>query len=84
MSAQYIPKKIRKLYELALESRNISITDFQALRTHKFDEETNKWVPDSYSVYVMIKNEDMDIIRIGDIEQLLEGLFGFECCINLN
>jgi hypothetical protein len=76
--------RLKRMCELALESRNVIISEFTAIPTQKFDVETNKWVPDSYSLFLMLKRK-MDIDGSSDvegIEVLLEGLLGFECCVD--
>jgi hypothetical protein len=76
--------RLKRMCELALESRNVIISEFTAIPTQKFDEEKNKWVPDSYSLFLMLKRK-MDIDGSSDfegIEVLLEGLLGFECCVD--
>jgi len=76
--------RLKRMCELALESRNVIISEFTAIPTQKFDEEKNKWVPESYSLFLMLKRK-MDIDGSSDfdgIEVLLEGLLGFECCVD--
>jgi len=89
--------KLKRLCELALESRNVIISEFTAIPTQKFDEENNKWVPDSYSLFLMLKrkvepnleNFDGDntywsiASEFSGIEYLLESLLGFECCVDV-
>ena len=88
--------KLKRLCELALESRNVIISEFTAIPTQKFDEENNKWVPDSYSLFLMLKRKvEPNLEKVGGdityqsissefqgIELLLEGLLGFECCVD--
>ena len=90
--------KLKRMCELALESRNVIISEFTAIPTQKFDEEKNEWVPDSYSLFLMLKRKvepDLEKVGGGDvtylslssefsgIEVLLEGLLGFECCVDI-
>jgi hypothetical protein len=88
--------RLKKLCELVLESRNVIISEFTAIPTQKFDVEKNKWVPDSYSLFLMLKRKvEPDLEKLGGditykslssefagIEVLLEGLLGFECCVD--
>ena len=77
--------RLKRLCELALESRNVIISEFTAIPTQKFDEEKNKWIPDSYSLFLMLKRKvDIDggFSDLEGIEVLLEGLLGFECCVD--
>jgi hypothetical protein len=88
--------RLKRMCELALESRNVIISEFTAIPTQKFDEEKNKWVPDSYSLFLMLKRKvEPNLEKLGGditykslssefagIEVLLEGLLGFECCVD--
>jgi hypothetical protein len=88
--------RLKKLCELALEPRNVIISEFTAIPTQKFDEEKNEWVPDSYSLFLMLKRKvEPNLEKVGGdityqsissefqgIEVLLEGLLGFECCVD--
>jgi hypothetical protein len=73
--------KLKKLCELALESREITIKEFLALPTNKYDEEVEEWVHDSYTLFMTL--EDTNNNRKGTTN-LLEGLFGFECVVNFS
>ena len=91
--------RLKRLCELALEPRNVIISEFTAIPTQKFDEEKNKWVPDSYSLFLILKRKvEPNLEKLGrelgregysslasefnGIEVLLEGLLGFECCVD--
>lgn len=87
--------RLKRMCELALESRNVIISEFTAIPTQKFNEEKNEWVPDSYSLFLMLKRKvEPDLEKLGgegyggfasefnSIEVLLEGLLGFECCVD--
>ena len=96
MSKQLNVDKLKKLCELVLESRDVIISEFTAIPTQKFDEEKNEWVPDSYSLFLMLKRKvEPNLEKVGGdityqsissefqgIELLLEGLLGFECCVD--
>ena len=97
MSKQFKEDKLKRLCELALESRNVIITEFNMIPTQKFDEENNKWVPDSYSLFLMLKRKvepnlekfdgDNTYLSLASefsgVEYLLESLLGFECCVDV-
>jgi len=88
--------RLKKICELALESRNIIISEFNVIPTQKFDEEKDIWVPNSYSLFLSLKrkeepnlkNLDDNVtygslaIEYSDVEYLLESLLGFECCVD--
>jgi len=96
MSKQLNVDRLKRMCELALESRNVIISEFTAIPTQKFDEEKNKWIPDSYSLFLMLKRKvepnleklggDITYLNLSSeflgIEVLLEGLLGFECCVD--
>ena len=96
MSTQFKEDRLKKLCELALESKNVIISEFTLIPTQKFDEENNKWVPNSYSLFLMLKRKvepnlekfdgDNTYLSIASefsgIEYLLESLLGFECCVD--
>ena len=88
--------RLKKICELALESRNLIISNFTVIPTQKFDEEKNIWVPNSYSLFLSLKRKeepnleklDGDITYLSlatefsDVEYLLESLLGFQCCVD--
>jgi hypothetical protein len=88
--------RLKRMCELVLESRDVIISEFTAIPTQKFDEKKNKWVPDSYSLFLMLKRKvEPNLEKVGGditykslssefagIEVLLEGLLGFECCVD--
>lgn len=96
MFKQVNSDKLKRMCELVLESRDVIISEFTAIPTQKFDEEKNKWVPDSYSLFLMLKRKvEPNLEKVGGditynslssefagIEVLLEGLLGFECCVD--
>ena len=49
--------RLKQMYERVLETsfdKPIIIKEFRALQTHEYDTIQNKWVPDSYSVFVLL------------------------------
>ncbi len=81
--------RLKKLYSEALNSsykNKLSITDFIVLPTHEYNNEKNKWVPSSYSVFVGLK-KSTDYLDNDDwrgAEKFLENLFGFDCVVNFD
>jgi len=72
---------------------NVTISEFQDIPTQKFDEEKNEWVPDSQTLFIMLKklsvnyddpNYDFikDAANYRGVESFLESLLGFECCVD--
>lgn len=77
--------RLRSLYQQALdESYNgrMSISEFKALQTHKYDNEKCEWVPDSHSIFILLKDKNPESLRELGICNFLESLFGFECVID--
>jgi len=77
--------RIKRLVESSLNSSfggEISISDMVVLPTQKYDEETSKWIPDSYSLFLQIQRGSVILDRPGEVESFLESLLGFECCVD--
>ena len=90
--------RLKKICEIALESRGVSITEFRALPTHSFDHEKGEWVPGSYSLFFGVKRKMEPVLEkvggdvtyrqlsseFGDLERFLESLLGFECVVDFD
>jgi hypothetical protein len=77
--------RLKKIVETSLGSHfgdDLSINDMVVLPTQKFDEKTNEWVPDSYSLFIQIHKGSVILNRPGETESFLESLLGFECCVD--
>lgn len=78
--------KVKRLCESILEMSfsGTTICDFEMTPTYEYNNETNKWVPDSHALFIQIKSDNSMAIGQGsrDIQCTLEGLLGFECCID--
>ena len=77
--------RIKRLVESSLNTSfggEISISDMVVLPTQKYDEETSKWIPDSYSLFLQIQRGSVILDRPGEVESFLESLLGFECCVD--
>jgi len=88
--------RIKRLVESSLDTSfggEISIVNIQILPTQKYDEETNKWVPDSHSIFLNLKDKrnsdnNPDYYHLVSdhpsyrVSSLLESLLGFECCVD--
>ena len=77
--------RIKRVVEISLNSSfggSISISDMVILPTQKFDETTNDWVPDSFSLFLQIQKGSIILDRPRQIESFLESLLGFECCVD--
>ena len=87
--------KLKKICQKALDIsyQGITISDFQAMPTQRFSEENNKWIPDSYTLFIMLKKPPVDykdsnhVFTKDDssyrgVENFLESLIGFEVCVD--
>ena len=87
--------KLRKICESALDIsyNGVILTEFRALPTQKFDEKSNEWVPDSYSLFIVLKKppvdyKDQNYVFTKDaesyrgVENFLESLLGFDVCVD--
>jgi hypothetical protein len=78
--------KLKKVVQSALDisfDESLQISEFRALPTHTYDNEKGEWVPDSYSLFLVVKKlKDRDDLR--DVSTLLESLLGFECCVDFS
>ena len=75
----------------------LTIEDLVVLPTHKFDDEKNEWVLDSHTIFLSVKKtydlelKDQTVSADGHfhttssnkITNLLEGLLGFEVCVDV-
>ena len=81
-----VESRIKQICLEAMESMypELVVQDSEIRKTFKFDESVQDWVEDSYSVFlVIVRTQDFGIREIVDVEHFLEGLFGFEFCIDL-
>jgi hypothetical protein len=75
--------KLKKIIQSALDISfdSLTIVDFNVIPTNKWDENVTKWVPDSYSLFLGVK-QSLRLDNPKDIEFFVESLFGFECCVD--
>ena len=86
--------KIKRLVESSLDTSfggDISISEIVVLPTQKFSKEVNEWVPDSYTIFLSVKDKRPDnpdfYHQVSDdprytLSNFLESLLGFECCVD--
>jgi hypothetical protein len=75
--------KLKKIIQSALDISfdSLTIVDFNVIPTNKWDENVTKWVPDSYSLFLGVK-QPLRLEYPRDIEFFVESLLGFECCVD--
>jgi hypothetical protein len=77
--------RVKKLCESVLDISfsGATICDFDMTPTFKYDENLNKWVPDSFALFVQIKSPlERETYRPTTVQTTLEGVLGFECCVD--
>jgi hypothetical protein len=77
--------RIKRLVESSLNTSfggEISINEMVVLPTQKYDDTTETWVPDSHTIFVSIKRNTTDFVDIREITNLVEGVLGFEVCVD--
>lgn len=88
--------RIKKIVETSLNSSfggEILIESIQVLPTQKYDESSNEWIPDSFSIFLNLKDKrnpenKRDYYHfVSDhpsyqVSTFLESLLGFECCVD--
>ena len=81
--------RVKKIIQSVLDNSfsGATINEFKALPTSKWDEDKSYWVPESYSLFIILKRgETLDgsSYNIFEIENLIHSLIGFECCVNFS
>jgi len=77
--------RIKQLVESSLDTsfgEQIFINEMVVLPTQKYDDTTETWVPDSHTIFVSIKKNTTDFVDIREITNLVEGVLGFEVCVD--
>jgi hypothetical protein len=75
--------RIKRLCETLIETLDIgvTITEFIMIPTFKYDDESSKWVPNSFSLFIQIKSSTSSDYP-HNIQSKLESYLGFECCVD--
>lgn len=77
--------RVKRLCEkvLNITYSGATICDFDMTPTFKYDESVSKWVPDSFALFVQIKSPlPRESHRPTSVQETLEGVLGFECCVD--
>ena len=78
--------RLKKLIQSALDTsydESLLITEFRALPTHSYDNEKGEWVPDSHSLFLVVK-KTKDCENCKNVSKLIEAVFGFECVVDFD
>lgn len=75
--------KIEKIVKTYLNEyySGLKLEHLKILPKKSYNDITNKWEPDSCSVFMSIKREK-DLSDYKNIEYILESMFGFEFCVD--
>lgn len=75
--------RLKKIIQTLLDNSysGITITEFRALPTSKWDEDNSDWIPDSYSLFLGVKGNGLYPYTRG-MEELVESVIGFETCVD--
>jgi hypothetical protein len=82
-----VERRIKEICLSAMESRfpEFKVKDFEIRKTFKYENETQDWVDDSYSIFIQVCDTDKgDVKKLYDVESYLTSLFGFEFCIDFS
>ena len=80
-----VERRIKEICLSAMESRfpEFKVKDFAIRKTFKFEDKTQDWVDDSYSIFIQIVSIDGYSFKdLFDVESYLIALFGFEFCVD--
>jgi hypothetical protein len=81
--------RLKKIVQSVLDNSfsGTTMNELMVLPTNKWDENVTKWVPDSYSLFITLKRGKIlngNSYNTIDIENLLQSLIGFDCCVNFS
>jgi hypothetical protein len=77
--------RVKRLCETILDVSYIGTTirNFEMAPRLKYDDGLDKWVPDSHALFIQVNRHLSErIYSSNDIQETLEGLLGFECCVD--
>jgi hypothetical protein len=78
--------RLKKIIQSALDisyNESLQINEFILLPTHTYDNEKNKWVSDSYSLFLVVKKmKDYDDLK--NVSTFIESVIGFECVVDFS
>lgn len=60
----------------------LEMVDFVVVPTYKYDELTDSWTTDSFSMFIQILRGNDNDVAMSDVESFLQSLFGIDCCID--
>jgi hypothetical protein len=77
--------RVKRLCEsiLDISYSGTTIKNFDMTPRFKYDDGLDKWVPDSHALFIQVNRHLSErIYGSTDIQKTLEGVLGFECCVD--
>ncbi len=78
--------RLKKVVQSALDisyDQSLVISEFRALQTQSYDNDKSEWVPDSYSLFLVVKKiKDCNDLR--NVSTFIESVIGFECVVDFS
>jgi hypothetical protein len=76
--------RVKKLCDVILETsyKETSIINFDMIPQYKYDNESGKWVPHSHALFIQLKLSSNTMYKATDIQSSINGVLGFECCVD--
>lgn len=83
-------KRIKRLVESSFEisyGDNLIIKEMVIVPTQKYDQDEDRWLPDSHAIFLSIENKTESIytksnITINEVTNFVESLLNLECCVD--
>jgi hypothetical protein len=83
-------KRIKRLVESSFEisyGDNLIIKEMVIVPTQKYDQDEDRWLPDSHAIFLSIENKTDSIytksnITINEVTNFVESLLNLECCVD--
>lgn len=74
--------RLTKLIQTALDTsyEGVKISEINYVSKKKYDGKLNEWVDDSFSIFLTLIRPINEYPS--GVEQFLESLLGFECCVD--
>ena len=83
-------KRIKRLVESSFEisyGDNLIIKEMVIVPTQRYDQDEDRWLPDSHAIFLSIENKTDSIytksnITINEVTNFVESLLNLECCVD--
>lgn len=77
--------RLKKLCSSALDISypEITVSEITVIPTYKYESSTGEWVSNSYSIFIIVKRNN-STVYYNEIENFIESILGFECCVDFS